>query len=289
MDHNPDSNVDYVARAAALMKKAARTGALVIVPLAAAVSANHASAAVILPISPADCAGPSCGVSQTGEAGGLIGFSVGASTSGQIFLSGGDEGSLGYRYEWQGPLQLNSAGTNCAGVGAPCIVPELEFAYQFSAGNGTLNSGQQGQPLGTYLQILPGYTISLQADGVSLFSVTDTSLDQGGLSRFVSGVVDFAAPDDLNAKIAALAASGSGANVDFSLLFNTNWAVAGSSCDHGFCTDQTGFVSAVNASLTGVASEQTAATPEPGSIGLILLGLIAMAAGFARRWFRRPA
>ncbi len=110
------SNTDYVARAKALLKSQARAAALVIVPLAAAVSA-HALPLVTLP-----AGGFTCTYSANDGSGGSCasGSGVGLISGGGLsfFLSSG-----GVALDGGGNLQELTKGAVTVGIGAGATIP----------------------------------------------------------------------------------------------------------------------------------------------------------------------
>lgn len=262
-------NTDYADRAKALLKKTARAGALVIMPIGLAVQAR---AAVVLPAS-ATCTpsqGCSASATQLGEQNGLEGLSLGESDSTFGVSSSGGSGEHGsFGLDASGLLTIDTSGGNCNGVGQPCQLDSFLLSFSFGVEE---ISGQNGNPLpGNIITSYDGAALRIQLDGTTLFSesVPGTGSNVNGIG--IGGSTTVPIPAEFQSKVASLVAGSGGSSVDLSAGFSFNFT--------GNTGSQSLDISSAELSITAVNT----AAPEPATTGLATGGLLGLFAWVRRR------
>lgn len=248
------------------MKKTARAGALVVMPIGLAVQAH---AAVALPTNGSCNVGTNCtpSTTQLAEVNGFEGLSIAAGGTGSAFSSGGSGEFFDLTLDANGLLALDSNGSNCNGVGNPCELDSFQISWGASM---EPESGAPGFPPpqgSANITSFDSAGVFVELDGSVLFSQFSSG---GTFSDSTGGTATVAVPAEFQSKVASLVAGDSGSSVDLSVIFSFGFSAP----PGGGYVDTSG-----DFSITGVETT----TPEPASSGLVLGGLLGIGAWLRRR------
>lgn len=246
------------------MRKTARAGALVIVPIGLAVQAH---AAVLFPDNATCTINTSCFSTQLGAQNGVEGLSLQVFNSGfGASSSGGNGESVNLSIDANGLLTLDSSGSTCNGVGQPCSLGlfQLSFGAEMQP-----ESGQNGQPLQSIITSFDGVGLGISLNGTQLFSEFVPA--SSNFSEGVGGTVTVPIPVGFQSDVASLVSGSSGTDFDLRVVVS-----------FGYSTNGPGN-SLVDAGANLSISALPAPTPEPATTGLALSGLLGLGAWLRRR------